>query len=115
MKPTEKNLLLDALSVSYNRTNYLKALCEEQALTEEAGQLDRRKARLKLEIDGLLHDLYDNWIGDAKTLNGQLDESNKAVDKAVKDIEQKVKTAENVVKAIGYIDDVIKIAAGLVL
>jgi hypothetical protein len=115
MKPTEKNLLLDRLSVCYNRANYLKALCEEQALTDEAARFDRRKARLKLEIDGLLRDLYQDWIGDAKTLKGKLDESNKAVDKAIKDIEQKIKTAENVVKALGCIDDAIKIAANLVL
>ena len=115
MKASDKNLLLDRLSVCYNRTNYLKALCEEQALTDEAARLDRRKARLKLEIDGLLLDLYQDWMGDAQKLKGKLDESNKAVDKAVKDIEQKIQTAENIVKAIGYIDDVIEIAADLVL
>lgn len=114
MKPTEKNLLLDRLSVCYNRTNYLKALCEEQGLTDEVARFARRKERLKLEIDGLLRGLYHDWIGDAEALKETMDESNKAVDKAVKDIEQKIKTAENIVKVIGYIDDAIKIAAGLV-
>jgi len=115
MKPTEKNLLLDTLSVCYNRANYLKALCEEQGLVDEAMRFGRRKDRLKVEIDGLLRDLYLDWIGDANALKNKLDESNKAVDAAVKDIERKIETAQNIVKALGYIDDAIKIAAGLVL
>ncbi len=115
MKPTEKNILLDRLSVCYNRTNYLKALCEEQNLPDEAARFARRKERLKLEIDGLLRDLYHDWIGDAKAFSKKLGDSNKDVEKAVKDIEQNIKTAENIVKVIGYIDDVIEIAAGLVL
>ncbi|MCF7762428.1 MAG: hypothetical protein K9N62_02020 [Verrucomicrobia bacterium] len=114
MKPTEKNLLLDRLSVCYNRINYLKALCEEQGLIDEAVRLGRRKDRLKLEIDGLLRDLYQDWIGDASALRKRLDVSNKAIDAAVKDIEKKIKLAENIVKVLGYIDEGIEIAAGLV-
>lgn len=115
MKPTEKNLLLDTLSVCYNRANYLKALCEEQGLVNDAIRFGRRKDRLKVEIDGLLRDLYHHWIGDANALKKELKESNKGVDAAVKDIERKIKTAENIVKALGYIDKAIEIAAGLVL
>jgi hypothetical protein len=114
MTPAEKNLLLDRLSVCYNRTNYLKVLCEEQELTNDAKSFGRRKDRLKVEIDGLLQDLYHEWIGEANAIRKKLDESNKAVDKAVKDIEQKIKTAQNIVKALGHIDDVIKIATDLV-
>ena len=56
MTATEKNLLLDRLSVCYNRTNYLKIVCEENKALDEAAQFDRRKARLRIEIDGLLRD-----------------------------------------------------------
>jgi hypothetical protein len=114
MKPSEKNLLLDRLSVCYNRANYLMALCQEQALADEAARMGRRKARLKLEIDGLLRDLYEEWDGEAKALKTRLEDSNKAIDGAIKDIERKIKGAQNVVRAIGYIDNVIKIAADLI-
>ena len=102
------------LSVCYNRANYLKALCEEQGMANEAMRFWRRKDRLKVEIDGLLRDLYHDWIGDASALKSMLEKSSKAVDAAVKDIERKIKTEQNIVKALGYIDDAIEIAAGLV-
>jgi len=114
MTATEKNLLLDRLSVCYNRTNYLKIVCEENKALDEAAQFDRRKARLKIEIEGLLRDLYHNWIGDAKTLKGKLDDSNRALDKCIKNIEADIKTAENLLQAVGYIDDIIKVAVDLV-
>ena len=114
MTSAQKTALLDRLSICYNRTNYLLIVCEEEGLADEAAQLARRKARLKLEIDGLLRDLLQSWIGVASVLKAQLDKSNKAVKAAVKEIEKNVKTAENIVKAIGYIDDAIKVAADLV-
>lgn len=114
MTSAQKNVLLDSLSVCYTRTNYLKILCEEEGLTDEAAQFTRRKARLKLEIDGLLLDLLKNWIGDASDLEVQLDKSNKALEGVVKEIESNIKTAENIVNAIRYVDDVIKVAADLV-
>lgn len=114
MKTSEKNLLLDKLTFCYTRVNYLKTLCEEQGKTEDAKQLERRKARLKLEIDGLLHDLFREWIGGANELKGKLDKTNEAVKKSIESIEKNVKVAENIVKVIGYADDAIKIATDLV-
>ncbi|HOW64394.1 MAG TPA: hypothetical protein P5186_13020 [Candidatus Paceibacterota bacterium] len=114
MKTNDKILLLDRLSVCYNRVNYLIALCKEQALTDEANRLGRRKERLKLEIDGLLRDLYANWVGDAKALKVKLETSNQSMDEAIKEIERQIKVAENIVRATGYIDGVIKVAIDLV-
>ncbi|MGJ8654498.1 MAG: hypothetical protein ACSHX8_14655 [Opitutaceae bacterium] len=114
MKISDKNILLDKLSISYNRTNYLKILCEEEGLLDQALKLERRRSRLKLEIDALLRDLYQDWIGDAKSLKGNIDGSNKKLKEAIKDIEKKIKIAQNIVKAVGYIDDVIKVATDLV-
>jgi len=113
MTQAEKNELLDKLSVCYNRVNYLKLLCDEANKPDEAAQFDRRKARLKVEIDGLLRDLYENWIGNANSLKTSLQNSNNGVEASIKEIEGDIKVAENIVKAIGYIDDVIKVAAAL--
>jgi predicted DNA-binding transcriptional regulator len=111
----EKNELLDSLSVCYHRINFCKILCEENDRTEEAKQLERREKRLKIEIDGLLRDLYHNWIGDAKQLKGKLDGINKEINEHIEKIEQDIKTTQKIVKAIGYFDDAIKIATDLVL
>ena len=114
MTISEKNVLLDNLSVCYNRVNYLKIKAEEKNQPDTAAQFERRKSRLKNEIDGLLRDLYASWIGDAAQLTTKLTASNKDLNACIADIEKDIKFAENVVKALGYVDDVIKIAADLV-
>ena len=110
----EKLLCLDRLSFCYNRTYYLRALCNEQGLAEEAVRLDRRRARLKLELDELLVCLYQDWMGEAKALQEKLITSNEDVNKSIKDIQDQIQTAQNITKVIGCLDDVINLAAKLV-
>ena len=83
-------------------------------MAEEAAQFARRKERLGLEIDGLLRDLLQAWMGQAVQVKSQIDVANRAVDQAIKDIERDIDTAGNIVRAVGYIDNVVKIAADLV-
>jgi hypothetical protein len=115
MTSSQKNLLLDRLSVSYNHTCTLILICREKKLSNEEERLDRHKAFLKVKTDGLLHDLYHTWTGDAEVMKGTIDDSNKELGKCIADIQQDVNIAENIVKAIGYIDDVTKTAADLVV
>ena len=68
MTISEKNELLDNMSICYNRINYLKIISEEKSQPDMTAQLERRKNRLKIEIDGLLRDLYASWIGDVAQL-----------------------------------------------
>lgn len=114
MTISEKNDLLDSLSICYNRVNYLKVLAEEKNDSDTASQLDRRKSRLKTEIDGLLQDLYADWIGDAASLKNNIDDNNKKLNDCIADIEKDITIADNIVKAVGYVDQVITLAAGLV-
>jgi hypothetical protein len=114
MTPSQKNLLLDRLSVSYNQTCTLILISKEKKLSDEMERLERRKALLKVKTDGLLHDLYHSWTGDAEALKGTIDESNKELGKCIAEIQLDMNTAGNIVKAIGYIDDVIKAADVLI-
>lgn len=114
MTISEKNELLDKISICYNRVNYLKVLFEEKEETDIVGRLTRRKDRLKIEIDGLLRDLYANWMGDASKLKDNLDNTNKELKGCIAEIEKDVEAAQNIAKALGYVDDVIKVATDLV-
>ena len=110
----EKNMLLDQLSVCYNRANYCKMLCEEKEKAEEAEKLEKRMKRLKLEIDSLLRELYKDWIGSANELKDKIDKSNMEIDKHIQEIKRDIEIAQNVVKVLGFLDNAIKIAGGLV-
>lgn len=114
MTPNEKNHLLDALSIVYNRANYLKAVAEESGDKETSAQLGRRMDRLRLELDGLLRDFYHQWIGDAETLNGDILRRNQAIQAHLDAIKDSADRAKQFVEAIGYLDEVIELAAALV-
>ena len=115
MTISEKNELLDNLSVCYNRVNYLKILAEEKGSNPDViTQIERRKSRLKTEIDMLLRDLYANWIGDAAKLKKSIDSGNKQLNGCIADIEKDINIAQKIVKALGYVDNLIKIAADLI-
>jgi hypothetical protein len=110
----EKNELLDSLSTHYNRVNYLKILAEEKNSSPDViGQIERRKTRLKTEIDMLLKDLYADWIGDAAQLKKSVDNGNQGLNGCIANIEKDIGTAQQIVKALGYVDSVIELAGDL--
>jgi len=113
MTQNGKNQILDQLSITYNRTNLLKIISEEQGNLIDAKKFEIRKKRLKTEIDELIQNLLQEWIGDAKQLKIKIINSNSEISKSIKDIQSKIKLAENIVKALGFIDDAIQLAANL--
>ena len=110
----DKNDLLDKLSVCLNRAHWARLTCEARGRSADAAKFDKRISRLQLEIDRLIQELLNDWTGSAAKLKDNLDAANAGLRDAIADIEQSVKTAQNVVKAIGYIDDVLAIAADLI-
>lgn len=114
MTISEKNELLDNLSTHYNRVNYLKILAEEKHSSPDAiAQIERRKTRLKTEIDMLLKDLYADWMGEAAQLKASVDNGNQGLNECIAYIEKDIDTAQYIVKALGYVDDVINLAGDL--
>ncbi len=109
----EKNALLDALSVCYNRANAVVALAEANGLDREAERGRRAKRMLKLRIDALLGELFTNWSGEASKLGPKLEKRKRGLETCLKDLENGVRMAENVAKAAKYLDDAIKIAASV--
>ena len=110
----EKNELLDSLSVCYNRANYLKTIAEEKCTGPAIiDRLDGIIKQLKEALDRLLHDLYENWIGDATELTATIAKNNTQLNKSIEAIEHDIQITQNIVTALGSLEDVIKIAAGL--
>jgi len=114
MDLAEKNSLLDDLSVCYNSVNYLKTLAEEKnADPALVDRLDEQKRDLKTMTDGLLQNLYSNWIGEAKELRDSIAKSNGTLNQCVENIQKDEQIAQNLANAVGYIDDVVKVVAGI--
>ena len=110
----EKNALLDECGVCYNSVNYLKTLAEEKnADPALIDRLDGQKRDLKTMTDGLLQNLYSDWSGEAKELKGSIDKSNANLNQSIEAVKKDEQMAQNLVNAVGYIDDVVKVVAGM--
>jgi hypothetical protein len=53
------------------------------------------------------------WAGSTIVVEQKIKKNNSNLQSAIRDIQNDIKTAQRTVKAVGYIDDVIRIAAGL--
>ena len=54
-----------------------------------------------------------DWIGSARLTIESINKTNENLQKTIRDIKRDVEVAKNIVKAIGYLDDAIMIAANL--
>lgn len=64
---------------------------------------------LSRKIDDLIAQGMREWLDSAEALIPKVELKNTEIDASVTKINQNIKTANNVVKLVGYIDDVIKI------
>jgi hypothetical protein len=105
--------VLNNLSAVINGTVYLKISADQSADAASSAQLALRLSRLNTEYSALSGALWQDWIGQAAAIKTQMTVASAGVTQCVNDIKAGVNTAQNVVKAIGYIDQAIQIAAKL--
>ncbi|MBM4276629.1 MAG: hypothetical protein FJ130_01950 [Deltaproteobacteria bacterium] len=69
------------------------------------------------EIDILIGEMMDEWLGDAEGAMKGLAKINTKLEAAVAEIKKQINVARNVIKIIGLLDDAVaiakKVAAGL--
>ena len=111
MNTNEKLALLDKLTYCHNRISYAMACCNDKG--QDTGELQKRLDSLDSEIDRLRSELDKDWIGDADGLKADFDHANAEIDICINNIKMDVAIAQNIVKLLGYVDYVIKIASAL--
>jgi hypothetical protein len=114
MTQEEKEAILDQHLICSRKADHLEITLIFQGKTDEAEQVGDKNKLLRDEIDALLGSLMDEWLGQAELVGHDLRLANTNLQRRIKDIKDKINVAENVVKALGYIDDVIRIAKKLV-
>lgn len=65
------------------------------------------------QIDVLIGKAIDGWLAEAKPILKKLAKAAGGIQASINDIADTIKKQEKIVKAIGYIDDAVKIAAKL--
>ncbi len=109
----DKLQLLNNLSISINATVYLKMWCDQNQDQTNSDKYALRLNRLNALYTTLSNALWEDWIGDAATVTKNMQAATDNVSRSVKAIRSNVNTAQNIVKALGYLDRVIAIAAKL--
>jgi len=109
----DKLQLLNNLSSVINATVYQKMWCDQNQDQTNSSNYALRLSRLNASYTTLSKALWEDWIGDAATVKRNMQAATDNVNQSVKDIQSNVNTAQNIVKALGYLDQVIAIAAKL--
>lgn len=78
--------------------------------TKDADEVRKKSKSLQREIDRLLASALEDWLGATKQLRTDIAKANKSLEGAIDDLKKKLEFAKNLIKVIGFIDDVIGLA-----
>lgn len=109
----DKLALLNNVSNCINATVYLKMWCDQNGDTANSAKYQQRLTQLNTLYTKLSNAIWQDWIGQSATVKGGLQAATDNVNQSVKNIQSDVDTANNIVKALGYVDQAIAIAAKL--
>jgi len=80
---------------------------------EEADKVKTHGKELSRKIDDLIGQTMSEWTGNANNIIKDVKAINTKVQRSISEIQKNVKVAKNVVKLVGYIDDVVEIVDSL--
>jgi hypothetical protein len=81
-----------------------------QGKTDEAERVWQDNRRLAAEIDILIGQMMDEWLGNAERAIKGLAKIGTKLEAAVAEIKKQINVAQNVVKIVGLLDDAVAIA-----
>lgn len=111
----DKEALIDALLESKRKGFRLEISLRFQGKNAEADKVKAKTRKLSRTMDNLLSQAMQSWLGNATVLRQTMTKTNANLQASIRDIKKKIEVAENIVKAIGYLDDAIKLAAKLLV
>lgn len=113
-KPRDKEKILEPLMVAHRQGQIAEINLRFQGKTDEAEKVWQENRRLSAEIDILIGQMMDEWLGNAERAIKGLAEANTKLEATVAEIKKQINVAENVVKIIELLDDAVAIAKKVV-
>ena len=110
---TSKIQVLEAMQAIHRNGQILEIKLRFANKKDRADQVWASNVLLGQHIDILIGKAIDDWLGDADAMVDRIEGAAGGLQKSIDQIADTIKTGEKVVKAIGYIDDAVKIAAKL--
>jgi hypothetical protein len=107
---TEKEKVLESLTAAHRQGQLAEVSLRLQGKPDEADKIKPGNKRLSGEIDVLIGQMMDEWLGDAERTMKDLTAANAKLEAAVAEIKKQIDIAQNVVKVLGLLDEAVAIA-----
>lgn len=113
----QKEKVMESLMAAQRQGQITEINLRLQGKADEAEKVWQSNSRLSAEIDILIGQMMDEWLGNAERAIKKVTAANAKLEAAVAEIKKQMNVAQNVVKIIGLLDDAVaiakKVAAGL--
>jgi hypothetical protein len=107
----KKREIIQRLLITKQKAYMTEMLLRFRGMSDEADNVAERAARLSNVIDSMLGKVMEAWTGQVKQIVDSIRGKNTSIQTSIREIQKGVNIAQNTVKVIGYVDDVIEIAA----
>jgi hypothetical protein len=107
---TQKEKVMESLMAAQRQGQITEIKLRLQGKPDEAEKVWQENSRLSAEIDILIGQMMDEWLGNAERAIKGLAKVNTKLEAAVAEIKKQMNVAQNVVKIIGLLDDAVAIA-----
>ena len=107
---TQKEKVIESLMAEHRQGQVAEINLRLQGKPDEAEKVWQNNSRLAAEIDILIGQLMDEWLGNAERAIKGLAKISAKLETAVAEIKKQINIAQNVVKIIGLLDDAVAIA-----
>jgi len=114
-EPNEKDNVINQLMDQSDKNKKLERDLRIEGKYEEADRIWAADQVLSVEIDILLGHRMDDWKKSANEVKPKIEAATKKFEVAAADIKKGIDLAKNVIKVLGYIDDLIGIAKSLLI
>ena len=110
---TKKQEIIQQLLASKTKAYQAEVKLLLKQKPNEAAEIKSHGKELSRRIDNLIAETMSDWIGNANKLISDVKLINKKVQRSINDINNNVNVAGNVVKLVGFIDDVVEVVDGI--
>jgi hypothetical protein len=106
----EKLKIYRKMLASLSKSVQLAALLREQGRPEEAERVARKSQQLAQETAKLRKGITAQWRGRAEEWLDEIRAENSKLQRRIRKVEQSLDTARDIVRALGYVDEIIGFA-----
>lgn len=111
---TKKQEIIQQLLASKTKAYLVEVKLLLKQKPNEASEVKNHGKELSRKIDNLIAETMSDWTGSADKLISDVKLINQKVQRSINDINKNVNVAGNIVKLVGFIDEIVVIVDGII-